>query len=172
MNGETIGSVTLTASGGNAATDPIGIYTLTPSAAISGTFSTGNYNINYADGQLEVLYSLYNFSMTGNTSNWVQGKVPIPKIAGGTVSNITSTTASISSSISSSYNSISERGVCWSVTPDPTVAGDKLADAAITSGSFTSSITGLTAATIYYVRTYVKVGNKVFYSNNYKLTTQ
>lgn len=172
MNGETIGSVTLTASGGNAATDPIGIYTLTPSAAISGTFSTGNYNINYADGQLEVVYSLYNFSMSGNASNWVKGKVPIPKIAGGTVSNITSTTASISSSISSSYNNITERGVCWSVTPDPTIAGYKLADAAITSGSFTSSITGLTAATIYYVRTYVKVGNKVFYSNNYKLTTQ
>ena len=172
MNGETIGSVTLTASGGNAATDPIGIYTLTPSAAISGTFSTGNYNIIYTDGQLEVVYSLYNFSMSGNASNWVKGKVPIPKIAGGTVSNITSTSASISSSISSSYNNITERGVCWSVTPDPTIAGDKLADAAITSGSFTSSITGLTAATIYYVRTYVKVGNKVFYSNNYKLTTQ
>jgi hypothetical protein len=172
MNGEVIGSVTLNTTGGNAATDPIGIYTLTPSAAIGGTFSTGNYNITYADGQLEVLYSLYNFSMSGNTSNWVKGKVPIPKITGGTISNITGTSVSISSSISSSYNNISERGVCWSVTPDPTVAGDKLADAAITSGNFTSNLTGLTAATIYYVRTYVKIGNKVFYSNNYKLTTQ
>ena len=69
-------------------------------------------------------------------------------------------------------STVTQRGVCWSITPDPTITGDKLADAAITSGSFTSSITGLTAATIYYVRTYVKVGNKVFYSNNYKLTTQ
>lgn len=172
MNGETIGSVTLSASGGNAATDPIGIYTLTPSAAIGGTFSTGNYNIVYADGQLEVLYSLYNFSMSGNTSNWVQGKVPIPKIIAGTISNITSTDATITSVIPSSYANIIERGICWSVTPDPTIAGDKLADAAITSGSFTSGITGLSASTIYYVRTYVKVGNKVFYSNNYKLTTQ
>jgi len=172
MNGETIGSVTLTASGGSAATDPIGIYTLTPSAAISGTFSTGNYNIVYTSGQLEVVYSLYNFSMSGNASNWVKGKVPIPKIAGGTVSNITSTDATITSTISSSYANISERGVCWSVTPDPTVAGDKIADAAITSGSFISNVTGLTSATIYYIRTYVQVGNKVFYSNNYKLTTQ
>lgn len=172
MNGETIGSVTLSASGGNAATDPIGIYTLTPSAAIGGTFSTGNYNINYADGQLEVLYSLYNFSMTGNTSNWVQGKVPIPKITGGTISNITISAATIVSTISGSYTNISERGVCWSVNPDPTITGDKLADVANTAGSFTSNLTGLTSATIYYVRTYVKVGNKVFYSNNYKLTTQ
>ena len=172
MNGETIGSVTLIASGGNAAIDPIGIYTLTPSAAIGGTFSTGNYNIVYADGQLEVLYSLYNFSMSGTTSNWVQGKVPIPKITAGTISNITSTDATITSIIPSSYANINERGVCWSVTPDPTIAGDKLVDAAITSGSFTSGITGLTASTIYYVRTYVKVGNKVFYSNNYKLKTQ
>jgi hypothetical protein len=172
MNGETIGSVTLSASGGNAATDPVGTYTLTPSAAIGGTFSTGNYNISYANGQLEVLYSLYNFSMSGSASNWVQGKVPIPKIAAGTISNITSTDATIISIISSSYTNISERGVCWSITPDPTIAGDKLADAAISSGSFTSNLTGLTAATIYYVRTYVKIGNKVFYSNNYKLTTQ
>ncbi len=172
MNGETIGSVTLSASGGNAATDPVGTYTLTPSAAIGGTFSTGNYNISYANGQLEVLYSLYNFSMSGSLSNWVQGKVPIPKIAAGTISNITSTDATITSVISSSYANISERGVCWSITPDPTVAGDKLPDAAITSGSFTSNLTSLTSATIYYVRTYVKVGNKVFYSNNYKLTTQ
>ena len=172
MNGETIGSVTLSASGGNAATDPVGTYTLTPSAAIGGTFSTGNYNISYANGQLEVLYSLYNFSMSGSASNWVQGKVPIPKIAAGTISNITSTDATIISIISSSYTNISERGVCWSITPDPTIAGDKLADAAITSGSFTSNLTGLTSATIYYVRTYVKIGDKVFYSNNYKLTTQ
>jgi hypothetical protein len=172
MNGETIGSVTLSASGGNAATDPIGTYTLTPSAAIGGTFSTGNYNIVYTSGQLEVLYSLYNFSMSGTTSNWIKGKVPIPKIAAGTISNITSTDATITSTISSSYANISERGVCWSISPDPTVAGDKLADAAITSGSFTSNVTGLTSATIYYIRTYVQVGNKVFYSNNYKLTTQ
>lgn len=172
MNGETIGSVTLSASGGSAATDPIGTYTLTPSAAIGGTFSTGNYDIVYADGQLEVVYSLYNFSMSGNTSNWVQGKVPIPKIAAGTISNINSTDATITSTVSSSYTNINERGVCWSINPDPTVAGDKLADAAITSGTFTSNITGLTTATIYYVRTYVIVGSKVFYSNNYKLTTQ
>jgi hypothetical protein len=172
MNGENIGSVTLSASGGSAATDPIGTYTLTPSLAIGGTFSTGNYNIVYADGQLEVVYSLYNFSMSGNTSNWVQGKVPIPKIAAGTLSNITSTDATITSTISSSYTNITERGVCWSINPDPTVAVDKLADAAITSGTFTSNITGLTTATIYYVRTYVIVGSKVFYSNNYKLTTQ
>ena len=110
--------------------------------------------------------------MTGNTSNWVQGKVPIPKITGGTISNITISAATIVSTISSSYTNISERGVCWSVNPDPTITGDKLADVANTAGSFTSNITGLTAATIYYVRTYVKVGNKVFYSNNYKLTTQ
>ena len=43
-NGETIGTVTLTASGGAAATATVGSYTLTPSAATGGTFNAGNYS--------------------------------------------------------------------------------------------------------------------------------
>jgi len=46
--------VTLTASGGTAATAPTGSYTLTPSAATDGTFNAANYNITYATGTLTV----------------------------------------------------------------------------------------------------------------------
>jgi len=53
-NSETIGSVTLTATGGTAATDAVGGYTITPSAATGGTFTAGNYSITYATGVLTV----------------------------------------------------------------------------------------------------------------------
>jgi hypothetical protein len=57
LNGESIGSVTLTASGsptGTAATAAAGAYTITPSAATGGTFNPTNYAITYATGVLTV----------------------------------------------------------------------------------------------------------------------
>ena len=54
VNGGTVGSVTITASGGTAAEDPAGTYTLTPSAATGGTFTPSNYSIIYNTGTLTV----------------------------------------------------------------------------------------------------------------------
>ncbi len=52
--GQTIGSVTFTASGGTGATDALGIYSITPSAATGGTFVADNYDISYQPGTLTV----------------------------------------------------------------------------------------------------------------------
>ena len=52
--GQTVGSVTLTASGGTAAPDPLGTYAITPSAASGGTFAAANYDISYQPGTLTV----------------------------------------------------------------------------------------------------------------------
>ncbi len=54
QNGETVGTVTITASGGTAATDAVGPYSLTPSAATGGTFNPANYTITYNNGTLTV----------------------------------------------------------------------------------------------------------------------
>jgi hypothetical protein len=54
VNGETVGSVTLTASGGIQADDAVGFYTLTPSQATGGTFSLNNYTTIYNSGTLTV----------------------------------------------------------------------------------------------------------------------
>ncbi len=54
QNGETIGTVTITASGGTAVSDPAGAYNLIPSAATGGTFSPANYSISYVNGTLTV----------------------------------------------------------------------------------------------------------------------
>jgi hypothetical protein len=51
---QTVGTVTLTASGGTAANDAAGTYVLTPSSASGGTFSEANYSINYLPGVLTV----------------------------------------------------------------------------------------------------------------------
>jgi autotransporter-associated beta strand protein len=54
QNGETVGSVTITASGGTTAASAVGSYNLTPSAATGGTFNPVNYNITYVNGTLTV----------------------------------------------------------------------------------------------------------------------
>jgi hypothetical protein len=56
QNGETVGSVTLTyGAGGLLATSPAGsTSTITPSAAMGGTFNTANYNISFMAGTLTV----------------------------------------------------------------------------------------------------------------------
>ena len=166
MNDETIGSVTITPSGGTAALDPVGYYTTTPSAATGGTFTPSNYTISYITGQFQVLYSLYNFQMTGNSSNWVVGKIPVPRISNIRMSNISYTTATFSANVSTSYVNIIRRGVCWGTSTNPTVSGSKIIDGAITTGSLSADLTGLTQNTTYYIRGFVTVGTKNYYSNN------
>lgn len=57
--GQTIGSVTLTASGGADAADASGTYEIVPSDATGGTFSPANYEIGYEPGTLTVLGQSY-----------------------------------------------------------------------------------------------------------------
>lgn len=171
MNSETIGSVTITPAGGTAANDVPGLYAITPSAAIGGTFSTANYNITYTAGQFEVLYSLYGFTMSGNASNWVQGKVPIPKISGGVISLVTNNSARYTATIPTSFSNIIQRGVCWNTTINPTIGNTKIIDGATTTGNLIANLTGLTDATVYYVRTFITIGTYTYYGPNVKFVT-
>lgn len=50
---------------------------------------------------------------------------------------------------------VTERGICWSTSPDPTTAlVTKLKDTTAGTGSFTLKIAGLTSGTTYYLRAY------------------
>jgi hypothetical protein len=71
------------------------------------------------------------------------------------ISNISYTTASSGGSISIDGGAaVSARGVCWSTSSNPTAALSTKTIDGSGIGSFTSSITGLVAATTYYVRGY------------------
>jgi autotransporter-associated beta strand protein len=68
QNSETIGSVTLSVSGGGAAANAAvagSPYTITPSAATGGTFNPNNYNITYATGNLTVTVASLTVTATG-----------------------------------------------------------------------------------------------------------
>ena len=78
----------------------------------------------------------------------------VPTLTTTAVSLIASTTVTSGGNITSDGGgAITTRGVCWSITTGPTTASSKTSDATGT-GIFTSSITGLTANTTYYVKAY------------------
>lgn len=77
-----------------------------------------------------------------------------PTLTTTAASSITKYAASAGGTITSNGGSvITASGICWSTTATPTTSNSKTTDGTI-SGTFTSSITGLTAGTIYYVRAY------------------
>lgn len=79
----------------------------------------------------------------------------LPKLSGATVLvSSTVTTATLESTIASTGGTpITAKGICWSTTTNPTTANSKT-DEGTGKGSFSSTITGLTSGTTYYVRAY------------------
>ena len=84
--------------------------------------------------------------------------------------DIAYTTATAGGTIGAIQNNITERGVCWNTSPNPTISNFHLASGS-GSGSFSCSITGLTANTTYYVVAYAKVHNTTSYGNQLTFTT-
>jgi len=65
---------------------------------------------------------------------------------------------------------VSARGVCWSTDANPTTSNHHTTDGS-GFGTFTSSITGLTASFTYYVRAYATNGLGTIYGNEVSFTT-
>jgi len=93
-------------------------------------------------------------------------------ITSGSVSEITSNSATLSGTISSDGGSpILDRGICWGIEQNPTINGNKISNSTGT-GSFICFLSGLTPNTVYYVRTYAISSYGTFYGNQLIFTTQ
>ena len=78
----------------------------------------------------------------------------LPTVTTGAVNNVTDAAAICGGTVTANgYDEVTERGVCWSTEPNPTVAGSHTSDG-IGTGEFTSTLTNLQSNTIYYVRAY------------------
>jgi len=78
----------------------------------------------------------------------------VPTLTTTEVTNITGTTATSGGDITFDGGAmVSERGVCWSTSNNPTISDDKTMDGA-GEGSYSSNITNLAGGTVYYVRAY------------------
>jgi len=97
--------------------------------------------------------------------------VNAPTITTSAATSVTRTSASAGGNISSNGgNSITVSGVCWGTSHNPTITGTHTSDGT-SLGVFTSSITGLTPATTYYIRAYATNSGGTAYGNELSLTT-
>lgn len=94
-----------------------------------------------------------------------------PTLTTTAISVITNTTANTGGNVTNQGTStVTERGVCWSINPTPTIANNKKINGSGV-GSFISSLTGLAVNTTYYVRAYAINSTDTAYGNEQSFTT-
>jgi len=87
------------------------------------------------------------------------------------VGNITTNSATSGGSITNDGGSpVTQRGICWATTQNPTTANNTAVSGTGT-GSFTANLTGLAANTTYYVRAYAINTAGTAYGNQLSFTT-
>jgi hypothetical protein len=167
------GGATVTARGvcWNTATGPTIANSKTSDGTGSGSFSssltglTGNtiyYVRAYATNSAGTAY--------GNEQSFTTSPV-VPALSTTAISGITKNTATSGGNITSDGGAlVTARGVCWNTSIAPTTSNSKTTDAT-GSGSFSSSLTGLTASTTYYVRAYATNSAGTAYGNELSFTT-
>jgi uncharacterized protein (TIGR02145 family) len=147
---------------GSHTTDGTGIGSFT-SSITSLTPNTTYYVRAYATNSVGTAY--------GNEVTFTTSTVVLATLTTTAASAITTTTATSGGNISADGGgSITARGVCWGTGANPTIAGSRTTDGA-GSGSFTSSLTGLTPGTTYHIRAYATNSAGTAYGNDLTFTT-
>jgi hypothetical protein len=97
--------------------------------------------------------------------------IAAPTVTTVAISNIDKTTATGGGNVTADGGAtVTARGICWSTSQNPTISGSHTTDGTGT-GSFTSSMTGLTANTTYYVRAYATNSAGTAYGEQVSFTT-
>jgi len=107
----------------------------------------------------------------GNDYPKLGWQLTTPTVTTTAVSSITTTTAESGGNVTNDGGaSVTARGVCWSTSENPTISDSKTTDGTGT-GEFTSSITGLSPGTTYYVRAYATNSAGTGYGEQRSFTT-
>ena len=150
--------------------------TLTASGANSYTWNTGasgsSITVNPTSSTPYTVTGTNSLGCTGNATVTVTvTPVSLATVNTANVTNITTTAATCGGSVSSDACSpVTARGVCWSTSHNPTVAGSHTTNGTGT-GIFTSNLTGLAVNTTYYVRAYATTAAGTAYGTEKTFTT-
>ena len=97
----------------------------------------------------------------------------VVKVTTGNVTDITATSATCSGNVTDDGGSaVTERGICWSTSPNPTLENAQYVAAGNGTGEFSAILTGLEEGTTYHVRAYAVNSNGTpFYGTDVSFTT-
>lgn len=132
-------------------------------------------NLTIAAGA-EHPYIVYTKSNSAGLSTPVVRKYtpPLPPATLSTkaVTDITPTSVKTGGDITDDGGSpVTERGIVYGTSPDPFITNTKVVDSSAGTGPFTTSLSGLIPATLYYIRAYAVNGGSVTYGNTLKVNT-
>ena len=176
------GTPTLSSANGNAPTAGVGtLITITPTNL--PTAPATSYVLTGLTGGTTYNFLLVPFTWDGTnaaTYNYLTTSAPTTSAVAVTNPAITTTTAITSitnssaasggSGISANGGTISAKGVVWNTTTAPTTANSSTTDGTGTA-SFSSSLTSLSAQTLYYVRSYATNNVGTAYGNELSFYT-
>ena len=118
-------------------------------------------------GQLQVYNGIEWTDLTGGTA--ASSGIVFTAL---NLSAISSTSASAAAGISSDGGaSITAKGVVWSTSVNPTIALSTKTNDGTGTSAFTSSLTGLSNSTLYYIRAYATNANGTVYGAQESFTT-
>ncbi|MGD9977295.1 MAG: M6 family metalloprotease domain-containing protein [Bacteroidales bacterium] len=129
--------------------------------------SSTTYFAIVADGNLYQIDYWYidNVSITAGSG------ATVPTVTTNAVSSITSSSATCGGNVTADGGAtVTERGICYSTSSNPTTANSKVTSGSGT-GTFTANMTGLTASTTYYVRAYAINAQGTAYGTQQSFTT-
>jgi ELWxxDGT repeat protein len=135
-------------------------------------------NINPRWGSDPVYLIVFKNKLYFNADDYVHGEelwvyeITLPSLTTKAASDITTTTAISGGIITDNGGAkVTERGVCWSASPNPTIQDSKTTDG-MGIGSFTSYIAELSENTTYFVRAYSTNSVGTSYGNEVTFTTK
>lgn len=148
-----------------------------PIATINKDITT--YSDNGLTANTTYTYRLYAYNSAGNSLGYTNevtvttnANIALATLTTTIVSSITETTAASGGNITSDGGaSVNARGVVWSTSTNPTISLTTKTIDGPGIANFTSSITGLTANTTYYVRAYATNSAGTAYGNEVSFTT-
>ena len=169
--GATTYSVNVSNGNGAVATITDANHNILGKATVSNNTATITINGTLTAGQTLTLCVFGYNKVTNLQEIVVATPVAAPTVTTTAISNIDRTTATGGGNVTADGGAtVTARGICWSTTQNPTIAGSHTTDGTGT-GSFTSAMTDLTANTTYYVRAYATNSAGTAYGEQVSFTT-
>ena len=156
--------------GNDGATGPAGTF---PPGTVAGEMNywNGTAWVTVAPGLSLPGNQALTLSLCNGVPTWGPCPAVLPTVTTTAVSLINNTSASSGGAVTSDGGAtVTAWGVCWSTSANPTLANSFLQNT-VSSGSFSSALSGLTQNTTYYVRAYATNSAGTAYGNEQIFTT-
>ena len=137
----------------------------------------GSFSLSMTGLNISTTYYVRAYAVTGNGTVYGDQKTfttrdGIPSVTTADVTNIKAESATCGGTVTDNCGlTVIARGVCWSTSPTPTIE-DSHTTNGNGDGSFSSSITGLSLNTTYYVRAYATTSAGTGYGEQLSFTTR